>query len=457
MKFCYNIALVGRPNVGKSRLFNRLIRRRLSIVHDQAGVTRDVITHEIYPNVMLMDTGGIGLVDKSEFSSLISAVEEQVSFAIAAADLIFFVVDGSSGIVPMDYDIAELMRRSKKKIVLLANKMDCLHSSTDEFSKLGFGDAVPLSAEQGNGEDEVRKIIRREAAEFLKEEKLEGKEIIRISFVGRPNVGKSSTVNALLNQARLIVSDIPGTTRESVKTKLETETTIFELIDTAGFRTNNRINTSLDYFSSLRTRASIEESDIVFIVLDATEGITKLDKKIANIVIEAGKGLIVIVNKWDIAWKQFEDGALTQYSSLQNFQKQFELALAKELPAMPNVHILFLSAEKRSNIEKILPEANILYHKMLQKIGTGELNRIIQRSLDFRPPSTSSGRQFKIYYAVQVGNFPFTFKIFCNRVALLGQTYKKYLLNCLRKSFDFSGCALCLQWSEKEKRFSEEK
>jgi GTP-binding protein len=166
MKFCYNIALVGRPNVGKSRLFNRLIRQRLSIVHDQAGVTRDVIAHEIYPNVMLMDTGGIGLVDKSEFSSLVSAVEEQVSIAIAAADLIFFVVDASSGIVPLDYDIAESMRKSKKKIVLLANKIDCSHSSVDEFFQLGFGGAIPISAEHGTGEDEMRKIIFWEISEF---------------------------------------------------------------------------------------------------------------------------------------------------------------------------------------------------------------------------------------------------------------------------------------------------
>ncbi|MDR1255790.1 MAG: ribosome biogenesis GTPase Der [Puniceicoccales bacterium] len=457
MKFCYNIAIVGRPNVGKSRLFNRLIGQRLSIVHDQAGVTRDIIAHEIYPNVILMDTGGLGLVDKSEFSSLVSAVEEQVSFAVAAADLIFFVVDASTRIVPLDYDIAELMRKSKKKVILLANKIDCLRSSTDEFAQLGFGEAIALSAEHGIGEDEVRRIITREAAEFLKGEELEEKKAIKISFVGRPNVGKSSTINALLNQNRLIVSDIPGTTRESVKVTLKKGNALFELIDTAGFRASNRVNTSLDYFSSLRTKVSIEKSDVVFLVLDAVEGITKLDKKIANTVVEAGKGLIVIVNKWDIARERFKSGSLPQCDSLQNFQKQFELAIGKELLAVPNVHILFLSAGKRFNINAILPEAILLHGKMLRKIRTGELNRVVGQAFDSHPPSISSGKQFKAYYAVQTGNFPFTFKIFCNRTALLSQSYKKYLLNCLRKSFDFSGCALRVQWSEKEKRFSEEK
>ncbi|MDR2436225.1 MAG: ribosome biogenesis GTPase Der [Puniceicoccales bacterium] len=455
MKFCYNIALVGRPNVGKSRLFNRLIGRRLSIVHDQAGVTRDVITHELYPNVVLMDTGGIGLVDKSEFSGLVSAVEEQVSFAIAAADLIFFVVDANSGTMPLDSDIAELLRKSKKKVVVLANKIDCLRSSADVFFGLGFGSAISVSAEHGTGEGEIRDIISRETAEFLRQENLGEGRAIKISFIGRPNVGKSSTINALLDQKRLIVSDIPGTTRESVKVILRAQDATFELIDTAGFRTNNRVNTSLDYFSSLRTKASIGESDIVFLVIDATEGVTKLDKKISNIVIEAGKGLVVIVNKWDIAREQFAGGGLPQYGSLESFREKFEFAVRGELLAVPDVPVVFISASERLRIDAILPEANALYCKMLQKIGTGELNRVIQRAFDSHPPSTSSGRQFKIYYAVQTGNFPFTFKIFCNRLALLGAAYKKYLLNRLRGAFDFSGCAIRMQWSEKEKRFSE--
>jgi GTP-binding protein len=455
MKFCYNIALVGRPNVGKSRLFNRLIGRRLSIVHDQAGVTRDVITHEIYPNVILMDTGGIGLVDKSEFSDLIPAVEEQISFAIAAADLIFFVVDANDGVVPLDSDIANLLRRSKKKVIVLANKIDCLHSSADVFFQFGFGDIIAVSAEHGIGECEMREAISREVAEFLEQENLEEKKAIKISFVGRPNVGKSSTINALLDQKRLIVSDIPGTTRESVKAVLKVQDAVFELIDTAGFHANNRISTSLDYFSSLRTKSSIEESDIVFLVLDATEGVTKLDKKISNIVIEAGKGLVVIVNKWDIARERFESGSLPQYSSLESFREQFKLAVGRELLAVPGVHTLFISANERLNINAILPGANALYCKMLQKIGTGELNRIIQHALDSHPPSTANGKRFKIYYAVQTENFPFTFKIFCNHLTLLSAAYKKYLFNRIRTAFDFFGCAIRMQWSEKEKRFSE--
>jgi GTP-binding protein len=451
----YSIALVGRPNVGKSRLFNRLVRRRLSIVHDQAGVTRDVIAHEVYPNITLMDTGGIGLVDKSEFSGLLGAIEDQVHFAIAAADLIFFVVDAGDGTVPLDHDIAEMLRKSGKNVSVLANKVDRSHAPTEVFFELGFGEVTPISAEHGTGEAEVRAIILREAASISKKERQEDGRVIGISFVGRPNAGKSSIINALLGQNRLIVSDIPGTTRESVKTEMKIGETTFELIDTAGFRANNRVNTSLDYFSSLRTKNSIERSDIVFMVLDAVDGVTKLDKKIANAVLDAGKGLIVIVNKWDIAQEQFEAGTVTGYASLQDFQKKFNAAVCSELLAIPHAQVLFTSAKKHSNIDAILPKADWLYGKMLQKIGTGELNRAIERATEARPPSTLSGKQFKIYYATQTGNFPFTFKIFCNRTALLSQNYKKYLLNHLEKTFDFAGCAAKIQWLEKEKRFVE--
>lgn len=455
MNFTYNIALVGRPNVGKSRLFNRLIKKRLSIVHDQAGVTRDVIMDEISSNIILMDTGGIGLVDKSEYSGLIGAVEEQVSFAIASADMIFFIVDAQSGIMPLDYDIAELLRKSKKRVVVVANKIDCANADTTVFQKFGFGEAFAVSAEHGQGEETLRKFISEQTNKILQPVDIQEDANIKICFVGRPNVGKSSTINALLNQRRLIVSDIPGTTRESVKVQLKDQSGNFELIDTAGLRTNNRISTSLDYFSSLRTQNSIEEADIVFMLLDAEEGVTRLDKKIANTVIEAGKGLIVLVNKWDIAQSRFIADSIPGYSSIKDFQEKFAKAVNDQLISVPGIHVLFISAEKKYNLNYIFPAAKILYKKMQQHIGTGELNRVIQRAFEAHPPSTFSGKQFKIYYAVQVSNFPFTFKIFCNRIGLLTQNYKKYLLNSLRKYFDFAGCSIKIKWSEKEKRFAE--
>ncbi|MDE6576219.1 MAG: ribosome biogenesis GTPase Der [Opitutales bacterium] len=453
--FSYNIALVGRPNVGKSRLFNRLIRKRLSIVHDQAGVTRDVIMHELSPNVILMDTGGIGLVDKSEYSGLTGAVEEQAFFAISAADMILFVVDSSSGIVPLDYEIAELLRKSNKPVVVLANKIDCSGADPDVFQEFGF-EVLAVSAEHGQGESELRQLIMSRAGSHISKEQeksseSEGPSNIKVCFVGRPNVGKSSTINALLKQNRLIVSDIPGTTRESVRMHLSDSCGEFELIDTAGMRTNNRINTSLDYFSSLRTQNSIQDSDVVFMLLDAEEGVTMLDKKIANLVIEAGKGLIVVVNKWDIAQERIDD--IPGYRSIREFQEKFAQAVNEQLIAVPGIHVLFISAEKRYNIGELLPEAKVLYNKMCERVGTGELNRVIQQAFDIHPPSTVSGKQFKIYYAVQTGNFPFTFKIFCNHKSLLNQTYKRYLLNYLRRAFDFWGCAVSIEWLEKERRF----
>ncbi len=453
MNLTYNIALVGRPNVGKSRLFNRLIRKRLSIVHDYAGVTRDIIMHEISTNVILMDTGGIGLVDKSEYSSLTAAVEEQVFFSISSADMILFVVDAQSGITPLDYDIAELLRKSNKPITIVANKIDCSQANAEVFYQLGF-DVFPVSAEHGQGVNELFQLIKQRTKNIFLGNTV-NEQAIKICFVGRPNVGKSSTVNALLNQTRLIVSEIPGTTRESVKTKLRISDSEYELIDTAGVRSNNRVNTSLDYFSSLRTRDSIQEADIVFIVLSADEGVTSLDKKIANTVIEAGKGLIVLVNKWDIAQKQFQlNDGIPGYSSIHDFQKKFLQAVQEQLVSVPGIDVLFISAEKKINIEAILPEAKKLYDKMHRHIGTGELNRVVNMALDARPPSTLSGKRFKIYYAVQTKNFPFTFKMFCNRKALLSQNYQRYLLNYIRREFSLNGCAIKFEWVEKEKRFS---
>ncbi len=456
MNLTYNIAIVGRPNVGKSRLFNRLIRKRLSIVHDQAGVTRDVIMHEILPNVVLMDTGGIGLVDRSESCNLITAVEEQAYFAISAADMILFVVDSQAGILPLDQDIAVLLRKSNKPVTVIANKIDCSRSDADIFRRFGF-DVLAVSAEHGQGESEIRQLIMRMSGEHVEAEQENEKKSIKVCFVGRPNVGKSSTINALLKQNRLIVSNIPGTTRESVRMKLSDASGEYELIDTAGLRTNNRINTSLDYFSFLRTKSSIQESDIVFMILDTEEGVTTLDKKIANMVIEAGKGLIVVINKWDVAQSRFSTDGIPGYVSIQDFQKKFTRAVNEQLISVPEIHVLFISAEERYNIDNLLPEALVLYKKMQKHISTGELNRVIHQAFDAHPPSTLNGKQFKIYYAVQTGNFPFTFKIFCNRKSLLTQTYKRYLLNSLRRVFDFAGCAIKIEWTEKQKRFMNDK
>ncbi|MDR2628711.1 MAG: ribosome biogenesis GTPase Der [Puniceicoccales bacterium] len=466
MKMFYNIAIVGRPNVGKSRLFNRLAHKRISIVHDMAGVTRDIITHEIGKNIILMDTGGLGLSGNDSIEEITSAVDEQVGLAIAAADLVLFVVDATEGIMPMDYDIAEMLRKSGANVTVIANKIDCHEKFhlADAFRSFGFGSPIAASAEHGIGEEEIERLIASKTMAFSSQ--LENVEIthnpIKLAFVGRPNVGKSSLVNGLLKEQRMIVSDIPGTTRETVGIKLPKCDTSgsgkdFELFDTAGSRPQNRITTSIDYFASLRTRDGIISCDIIFLVIDAESGITKLDKKLANEVIEAGKGLILVVNKWDIAQKRCRSGSLEKFDSIREFQESFLQAARKELRSFPDVEVAFVSARKGYGIDGLLPLAEKLYGRMNRKIGTGELNRVIQKAFARRLPSTSSGRPFRIYYAVQTGSMPFVFKCFCNRTSLLNDNYQKYLLNTLRKHFDFAGCTVDLEFVEKDRRFSKEK
>ena len=229
----------------------------------------------------------------------------------------------------------------------------------------------------------------------------------------------------------------------------------FILLDTAGARPQNRITTSLDYFASLRTSAGIIDCDVIFLIVDAVSGITRLDKKLANEIIEAGKGIILVVNKWDIAQDACENDEISGYKSLKDFQKAYVSAIKKEMRAFPDVDVIFLSAKSGFGIKNLLPLAEKLFSRMMQKIGTGILNRVIQKAFDDKQPSTSSGKRFRVYYAVQTGNMPFSFRLFCNRTALLDDNYKKYLLNVMRKNFDLAGCTINLEFCEKDRRYSE--
>jgi GTP-binding protein len=405
-----------------------------------------------------MDTGGLGMVGAESEGKISEAVDDQVALAISAADMVFFVVDAATGIVPMDHTIGEMLRRSGADVTVIANKIDDGNNGpmVDQFFELGLGKPVIASAEHGVGEGEIRELIAQKTAEFSRRCPLEESAdyAIKLAIVGRPNVGKSSMLNALLAERRMIVSDIPGTTREAVSVKLRGEKfgifRNFELLDTAGLRPRNRVTTSLDYFSSLRTQNGIGNCDVVLLVVDATSGITKLDKKIANEIMDAGRGIVVVVNKWDIAVESFRAGDLANFRGIEDFEESFRRAVAKELKVIPGADVVFISANTKHGLDIMLRSAENLYRRMNTKIGTGELNRVIQRAMEKRPPSTASGRIFKIYYVVQTGNMPFVFKFFCNKTALMADNYGRYLLNTMRANFPMAGCSIRMEFCEKK-------
>ncbi|MDR2420163.1 MAG: ribosome biogenesis GTPase Der [Puniceicoccales bacterium] len=456
------VVLVGRPNVGKSRLFNRLCGRRVSIVHDQIGVTRDIIPEEILPGVVLMDTGGIGLSSAND-DPLLSAIEEQIDFAIAAADLIFFIVDASVGCLPLDFEMAQKLRRSGKPIRLLANKVDleCHRLHLDSFYALGLGTALAVSAEHGRGEEDIHREIQALAKQQLSSvpDDSRKEKCISICFAGRPNMGKSSLVNALLREKKTIVSPIPGTTRDATSYRLSfqhSDGTMwnFCLIDTAGVKAKKKIGSPVEYFSQLRTEKAMEQSDIVFLVIDALSGVLKQDKQLATQILRAGKGLIVVVNKWDLAEQSFHESKLEDYKTLEDFQENFLQAIRKEILSIPGSPVLFTSAQTTDPLKELLAAAHALYGRMTQSIGTGPLNRVLQKLMEDHPPAATVGHRFKVYYATQVGNFPLKFKIFCNQKERLAEPYQRYLENGLRKHFPLDGCPVGFEWISKEKRYA---
>ena len=355
----FTLAIVGRPNVGKSRLFNRLAGKRISIVHDRPGVTRDVVVADSPEGYVLMDTGGIGMIPEMTPAEIQNATEDQAEFAILAADLLLFVVDGRSGMVPLDQTLAQKFRKMGKHPVLVVNKMDNPEEeySFEEFKRLGFAKQVGVSAEHGHGIEQLEKIFQ----EVLPSPTLPGDEILNqrtsIAFVGRPNVGKSSLCNRLLNMKRLIVSDVPGTTRETVQLNLDyqvegsEDSWLFRLYDTAGLKRSKRVDTSLDYFSSVRTKHAIEEVEVVFLVLDAREGVTKQDKILAGHVLDEGKALAILVNKWDLALDGFRKDPLPGYEDEHAFRKAYLQSVRKEL--------FFLPAPKNQMAKSYLPAAHI--------------------------------------------------------------------------------------------------
>lgn len=458
-----SVALVGRPNVGKSRLFNRLSGTRLAIVHDQPGVTRDVNAVEVNGDYMLMDTGGIGLTSDMESRGLIAAAEEQVFFAVEAATLILFVVDGREGLTALDEAIAAHLRRHFDRVQLVVNKVDDPTSADEraaEFARLGFGAPVCVSAEHGINVSQLESVIAERLGPKPPAEPVEEFPRVRICFAGRPNVGKSSLCNRLLDSDRLVVSEVAGTTRDSVELDLDYkatngETWHFRLIDTAGVRRKSRVASPVELFANMRTETAIEGADVAFLVIDAVEGLSQQDKLFAGKILEMGKSLAVVVNKWDLAIDRFRSGGgVGTYESVEAFREQYEKTLRREMFFLPDSPIIFASALTGYALEQILKAALEIERHSLITMPTGRVNNLLKKLVQKREPRVIANKRFKMYYAVHLNRKPHVIRIFCNRETALEDGYRRYLENAFQREFGLPGCPIRFSLAGKEKRYA---
>ncbi|MBQ8459666.1 ribosome biogenesis GTPase Der [bacterium] len=422
------VAIVGRPNVGKSTFVNRLIGTRQSIVDDLPGVTRDRIYFDVEwqnKQFTVIDTGGIIPGDEDD---IMVSIFDQAKLATEEADKIIFLVDGKEGINPIDYDIANVLRQSKKPIYLAVNKCDNPGSlmMTSDFYSLAIGDPIGISALHGSGGvGDLLELIT-EDFEILEEEQEDNR--IKIAIVGRPNAGKSSIVNALLNTDRVIVSDVSGTTRDSIDSYINYKDKEFIIVDTAGIRKKSKVDYGVEKFAVDRAIRSIRDCDVAVLVIDAKEGISDQDKKISSIITESGKGLIVAINKWDLV----ED-------KKSNTINKFEKELSNDIPFLSFAPKIFISAVTKQRLNQIFEKATEVYEQCIKRISTGLLNKIINEAYALNPPTSFKGKRLKIYYVTQAKIQPPTFVLFVNNEELLKDSYKRYLENKLREAFGFFG------------------
>ena len=470
------IAIVGRPNVGKSALFNRVVGRRIAIVHDEPGVTRDRISAEAEWNgqsFTLIDTGGLGLLRGEKAQDVITqATYDQVQLAIDSANAIILVVNVQEGVVPLDREVAERLRRSGKPVLVAVNKTDNFRAEAgaDEFAALGFDRVFPVSAIHGAGVDALMtaaiSLIPKQAAaaETTESEGEERRPLsgpVKLAIVGRPNVGKSSIINALTQSERVIVSPIPGTTRDAVDVPFEIETEgvrqAYVLIDTAGVRKPRRVGSSVEFFSVKRAEDSITRCDIAVLVLDAEVGITEQDKKVADKIVEARRACIVIVNKWDLmeeSVREAREEEIVRRSKKKERQEgrrkvlttlgEFGDWVQERLFFLDYAPVIFTSAKSGFNLDRLLEAVRYVAAQLLQKIPTAILNRTLLDAVERRGPVSAAGHRLKFFYATQVRQAPPTFLLFVNRNELFSDGYKKYLAGELRRAFGFEGCPIVL-------------
>ena len=422
------VAIVGRPNVGKSTFFNRITGTKLAIIEDTPGVTRDRIYADaewLNKEFTLVDTGG---VDLNTDDVLLKQMRVQVEIAIEAAQLILFLVDGKTGITAEDYEVAKMLRKSKKPVIVVVNKIDNKKDEQNlfDFYELGLGDVVGISSTQGLGLGDLLDDIIGELGEF--ETDGEEEDSLKIALVGKPNVGKSSLTNKILGYDRAIVSDIPGTTRDAIDSTFERDGKKYTIIDTAGMRKKGRIDDkSIERYSVIRSLGAIRRADVVVVMIDATEGITEQDVKVAGYVDSEGKPCVIAVNKWDAVEKD-------TYTI-----EEYNRKIAADLAFMPYAKRSYISAQTGLRIDKLFALLHEAYDNNMRRIPTGVLNDCLQDAVTANEPPSTNGRRLKIFYITQVTVGPPTFVLFVNEVPLMHFSYQRYLENYLRKTFDFSG------------------
>lgn len=467
------IAIVGRPNVGKSALFNRIAGKRIAIVHDMPGVTRDRVSAEVEWKgrpFTLVDTGGIGLVRGEKSDDLITkAAIDQVQLAIDAAQVIIFVVDVRDGVVALDIEVAKRLRKSGRPVLVAVNKSDTarLDNGAIDFTQLGFDELFSVSAIQSRGVDDVM----RRAMDFLpdavklprkeKGERDEDDDVIKLAVVGRPNVGKSSLINALTHSDRVIVSEIPGTTRDSVDVPFEVDTEghrqKYTLIDTAGLRKKRRVNDSVEFFSTKRTERAIERADITVFVVDAETGIREQDKKIADKITSNHRACVLVVNKWDLVAEEVKQARKDEvkrrgsdkpedknHPEMMTTLGEFASWVQKKLFFLDYAPVIFTSAQSGFHLDRLLEAVRYVAAQLKQQVSTGLLNRTLRDAIEQKQPIAATGAHLKFFYATHVRKAPPTFVMFLNKADPFTEAYHKYLQKQLRKAFGFEGCPIVL-------------
>lgn len=432
------VAVVGRPNVGKSSFFNYIAGKRISIVEDTPGVTRDRIYTDVTwrgRNFTMIDTGGI---EPKTNDSILTQMKYQAELAMDSADVIVFMVDMKDGITAADYEVSKMLRKTGKPVVLVVNKVDKIGEMPPEvyeFYNLDMGDPHPISTIQGLGIGDALDAIYENFSDIPEEE--EDESVIKVALIGKPNVGKSSLINKILGEQRVIVSDVPGTTRDAIDTDFERDGQKYTFIDTAGLRKKSKVNENIEKYSGMRTITAIERADVCLLLIDANDGVTEQDTKVAGYAHEAGKGIIIVVNKWDIHEK--ETGTLEKYR-----EKVYQ-----DLAYLTYAPIVFVSALTGQRVNKLFELIPYVADQNAMRISTGMLNDVINEAIAMVQPPSDKGRRLKVLYATQVSTKPPTFVVFVNSKKLMHFSYMRYLENQIRKNFGLEGTSVKMIAREK--------